>query len=119
MKKNISVVLFIIVIVLIGFLIGKALFNSRPNKIYDYNYKKGDVLNIDDFEITILNIAENKCNRNEKCDKEIEVSIKVKYDDIYTYYTLQSYHKPESIINNTAYKIKLTFVNDQIKFEIQ
>ena len=68
MKKNISGILLVIVVIVTGILIGIVIIeNKNKTNEVTYNYKKGDVINIEDFEITIVNIIPLKCLRNEKC----------------------------------------------------
>ena len=120
MKKNISGRLLLIVVIVTGILIGIVIIeNKNKTNEVTYNYKKGDVINIEDFEITILNISPLKCLRNEKCSEEVEVSIKIKNGDIYTFYTLQSFHKPEENISDSNYKIILNYNDNKISFEIK
>ena len=120
MEKNKSGILLVIIVILMGVLLACAILGNRDN-ISDktFNYKKGDVINIEDFEITILNISPLKCLRNEKCSEEVEVSIKIKNGDIYTFYTLQSFHKPEENISDSNYKIILNYNDNKISFEIK
>ena len=81
--------------------------------------KKGDVITIEDKEITVLNVSEIKCARKEKCSTEVETSIKIKYHDVSTYYVLQSFHKPSDTIKETNLKVYLNYTDDKISFEIK
>lgn len=121
MKKNISVILFVIIVILMGVLLGCAIIKNRNKNNNDitFNYKKGDVVTVNNMEITILNISQIKCGKKDKCDNEVEVSVKIKNDDIYTYYTLQSYHKPEDVIKDTNLKVYLSYADEKIAFDIK
>ncbi len=120
MEKNKGAILLVIIVILIGVLLACAILNNRDNISNEtFNYKKGDIITIEDKEITILNVSEIKCARKEKCDTEIETSIKVKYHDISTYYVLQSFHKSSDTIKNTNLKVYLNYENDKISFEIK
>ena len=115
MKNNKKIVICILLIVI---MIGTLLvISNKPKKTF--NYKKGDVITIEDKEITVLNVSEIKCARKEKCSTEVETSIKIKYHDVSTYYVLQSYHKPSDIIKETNLKVYLNYIDDKISFEIK
>lgn len=120
MEKNKSAILLVIIVILMGVLLACAILGNR-DKISDktFNYKKGDVITIEDKEITVLNVSEIKCARKEKCDTEIETSIKIKYHDVSTYYVLQSFHKPSDTIKETNLKVYLNYTDNKISFEIK
>ena len=119
MEKNKSAILLVIIVILMGVLLACAILGNRDNiSNKTFNYKKGDVITIEDKEITVLNVSEIKCARKEKCNTEIETSIKIKYHDVSTYYVLQSFHKPSDTIKETNLKVYLNYTDDKISFEI-
>ena len=58
MKKNISGILLVIVVIVTGILIGIVIIeNKNKTNEVTYNYKKGDVINIEDFDIPSLTLT--------------------------------------------------------------
>ena len=78
MKKNISGILLVIVVIVTGILIGIVIIeNKNKTNEVTYNYKKGDVINIEDFEVMNCRIKHKKMLRVEQ-NKRMYAKRKIK-----------------------------------------
>ena len=110
MRKNIGLVFLIIILIVIGALITYIVISKHNMHSKEFNIKNGEVLEFKEYEtkVTVLHIASTLCSNKEKCidDGEVEVSLKVDFNNETTNYTLKSKsHCQERIKNSNNYLI--------------
>ena len=122
MKKGINtgfIILIIILFIITAFL-AYIVISKQNVKKSNFNIKVGDILTFEDYDtkITILNIASTLC---ENClvSGEIEVSLKVEYNEEITNYTLKSETKKLVKIKNSNNYIILNYDNNKILIDIK
>ena len=94
----------------------------RKNKS-GFNYEIGETLKFPDFEteVEILNIASNICPENETCfyESEVEMSVKVTYNNEQTFYTLKTYKNPLIRIENSNNYLYITNIDEKLELVIK
>lgn len=118
MKKNIGLILLIAVLAIIaGFLAYVVVSKQHVNK-QSFNIAKGDVIDFEEYEITatILNVASTLCENKDTCISpgEIEVSIRIEYNDNITNYTLKTVSNPQERIKKSNYYLNLSYEDNKL-----
>lgn len=123
MKKNIGLIILIIILVIISILITFTIISKQKVSNKKFNIKNGDVLEFKEYEtkVTVLHVASTICQDKKKCidDGEIEVSLKVEFNDETTNYTLKSKNHPQERIKNSNNYIILTYNDEKIIIDIK
>ena len=123
MKKNIGLIILIIVMCIIAMFLAYIVVSKQHIHRDTFNLKTGDVLKFDEYNtnVTILNVANTLCTNKDKCiDKgEVEVSVKVEYNNETSNYVLKSTTKPKELIKNSNNYIKLIYENDKLEIIVK
>lgn len=123
MKKNLGLIILIVILLIIGFLITFIVISKQKIGRTEFNIKSGDVLEFADYEtkVTILHIADTLCKDKKKCfdDGEVEVSLKVDFNGETSNYTLKSKHNTQERIKNSNNYIILSYKDNQIIVDIK
>ena len=123
MKKNLGLIILIVILVIIGALITFTIISKQEIGNKKFNIKNGDVLEFEEYEtkVTVLHVASTICQDKKKCidDGEIEVSLKVEFNDETTNYTLKSKNHPQERIKNSNNYIILTYNDEKIIIDIK
>ncbi|MBE6155956.1 MAG: hypothetical protein E7164_04285 [Firmicutes bacterium] len=122
MKKNLGLIILITVLALISVFLVFIVISKHNISGQTFNLKEGDVVNFDEYGITatILNIGSTLCDNKDTCISkgEVEVSIKVEYNENITNYTLQTVSNPEERIKKSNYYITLTYDNEKLALNV-
>lgn len=123
MKKNIGfIILSIVLLIIFGFIVFIIVSKQNINK-QTFNIKVGDVLTFDDYdtEVTVMHIASTLCKSNEKCfdEGEIELSLKVAFDDEVSNYTLKTKSNPKVRIKNSNNYLMINYKDDKISIDVK
>jgi len=121
MKEKIGIILLILVLVIIGVFLGFIVISKQNLPKENFNIKKGDIINFDekDVTLTVLNVASTICNKKECFSEgEIEVSLKVLYNNETTYYTLKNISNKNARIENSNYYIVLKYLDEKIILDV-
>ena len=123
MKKNIGLILLIIVMALISILIVFTIVSKQKMSNKKFNIKNGDVLEFKEYEtkVTVLHVASTLCNDKENCieDGEIEASLRVDFNNETTNYTLKSKSNPQERIKNSNNYLILSYKDEKIIIEVK
>ena len=108
MKKNLGLIILIgLMVVITVFLSYIVVSKQNINKKNEFNISKGEVIKFDkyDIEVTVLNVASTLCENKDTCISpgEIEVSLKVDYNDNIINYTLKTTSNPVERIKKSNY----------------
>lgn len=123
MKKGLGFIFLVILLIVIGSFIIYIIASKQDLQKDKFNIKSGDVLTFDEYDtkVTVLHIASTLCKNKEKCfeEGEIEVSLKVEFNDEITNYTLKSKSHPQERIKNSNNYVLLSYKDQQIVIEIK
>jgi hypothetical protein len=88
-----------------------------------FNIKEGEIIEFEeqDVKATVLNIASTLCEKKDTCISpgEVEMSVRVEYNNNITNYTLKTVNNPEVRIKNSNYFIKLSYVDKKLELTIR
>ena len=123
MKNKLSMIILIVLLVGITAFLAFIVISKQNVSKVEFNIKKGDVIKFeeDDIEITVLNVASTLCKNKDTCisEGEIEVSIKVNYNDNISYYALKTISNPEERIINSNYFVNLKYQDEKLEIDIR
>ena len=124
MKKNIGLIILIVILAIISLFITFIIVSNRDIHKQSFNITQGDVLKFDDYDtkVTVMHVASTLCRKNKgECfdEGEVEVSLKVKFNDEETNYTLKSKSHPQERIKNSNNYLLLSYKEDKIIIEVK
>lgn len=123
MKKNIGFIVLIILMMGIASFLAYIVVSKQDVSKQKFNLVKGDVIEFKEYDIkaTILNVASTLCDKKDTCISpgEIEVSVKVEYNDAVSYYTLKTVNNPEERIKKSNYYINLKYEDKKLELNIR
>ncbi len=123
MKKNISFIVLVILLLLISGFIIFIITSKQDMQGKTFNIKSGDVLEFPEYEttVTVLHVASTLCKDEKKCfdTGEVEVSCKVKFNDEETSYTLKSKTNNQERIKNSNNYLLLSYKDNIITIEVK
>lgn len=122
MKKNIGMIILIILLVIITAFISYIVVSKQHVTTRTFNLKRGDVLTFEEYDIkaTILNVASTLCSNKDTCisEGEIEVSLSIDYNDNVSNYVLKTVNNPHERIEKSNYYLNLKYEEEKLILEV-
>lgn len=123
MKKNIGLIMLIVIMIVIGALITFTIISKQKMNNKKFNIKNGEILEFAEYEtkVTVLHVASTLCGDKKKCidEGEIEVSLRVDFNGELTNYTLKSKNHPQERIKNSNNYVILSYKDEKITIEVK
>lgn len=123
MKKNIGLIILIAILVVITAFLSYIVVSKQHSPKPVFNLQKGDVIKFDEYDITatILNVASTLCDNKDTCVSpgEVEVSVRIDYNNEITNYTLQTVSNPRERIEKSNYYLSISYDNKEITLNIK
>jgi len=123
MKKNLGLIILIALMCGIAAFLAYVVVSKQNVSKTEFNLSKGEVIEFKEYDIkaTVLNVASTLCDKKDTCISpgEVEVSVKVEYNDNVSYYTLKTVNNPEERIKKSNYYINLKYEDKKLSLNVR